>query len=112
MNIIKSVIVAALASTALVGAAYARDAGVFTVKLDAPVAERTQYITQNTIWTCEGDTCRARAQHAASVRACRQFVREAGARVVAYGPEGGELSADELARCNGDAAPITQQAAN
>ena len=112
MNIIKSVVVAALASAALVGAAYARDAGVFTARLEAPVAERTQYITQNTIWTCEGDTCRARAQHAASVRACRQFTRESGARVVAYGPEGGELSADELARCNGDAAPVTQQAAN
>lgn len=112
MNIIKSFVVAALASTALIGAAYARDAGVFTVKLDTPVAERTQYITQNTIWTCEGDTCRARAQHAASVRACRQFTRESGARVVSYGPEGGELTAEELARCNGDAAPVTQQAAN
>jgi len=41
MNIIKSIVVAALASTALVGAAYARDASVFTVKLDAPVAERS-----------------------------------------------------------------------
>ena len=112
MNIIKSALVAALASAALAGAAYARDGGVFTVKLDTPVAERTQYITQNTIWTCEGDTCRARAQHAASVRACRQFVREAGVRVSSYGPEGGELTADELARCNGDEAPVTQQAAN
>jgi hypothetical protein len=44
------------------------------------------------------------------VRACRQFVREAGVRVAAYGPEGGELSADELARCNGETPTV--QAAN
>ena len=111
MNVVKSILVAAIASTAFVGAAYARDNGVFTVKLEAPVAERTQYITQNTIWTCDGDTCRARAQHASTVRACRQFVRESGARVVAYGPEGGELSADDIASCNGET-PATLQAAN
>lgn len=110
MNVLKSILVAAIASTAFVGAAYARDGGIFTVKLEAPVAEQTQYITQNTIWTCDGDTCRARAQHASTIRACRQFVREAGVRVIAYGPEGGELTADELARCNGDTA--TLQAAN
>jgi hypothetical protein len=45
-----------------------------------------------------------------SVRACRQFARESGARVVSYGAEGDELTADEIARCNGEQAQ--QQAAN
>jgi hypothetical protein len=45
------------------------------------------------------------------VRACRQFVRESGARVVAYGPAGDELSAEEIARCNGEA-QVTHQARN
>jgi hypothetical protein len=101
MTVLKSFAVAAIASAAFVGAAYARDA-VFTVKIETPVAEATRYIASNTIWSCEGDTCQARPNHAASVRACRQFVRESGARVISYGPEGGELSAEEIARCNGD----------
>jgi hypothetical protein len=109
MQILKSFAVAIIASATLAGAAYAREA-VFTVKIEAPVAETTRYIASNTIWTCEGDTCLARPNHAASVRACRQFVRESGARVISYGPEGGELSADEIARCNGES--VTQAASN
>ena len=110
MNTARSIFFAALASVALAGPAFARDA-VFTVKLEAPVAEQTRIIAQNTIWTCEGDTCLARPGHASNVRSCRQFVREAGIRVSAYGPEGDSLTADELARCNG-AATATQQARN
>lgn len=109
MHTLKSIAVAVLASVAFVGAAYARDA-VFTIKIEAPVAETTQFIASNTVWICEGDTCRARPNHASSVRACRQFVRESGARVISYGPEGGELSADEIARCNGQES--SQQASN
>lgn len=107
---VRSLAIALLASASFAGAAYARDA-VFTVKLEAPVAEQTRVIAQNTVWTCEGDTCRARPSHASSVRACRQFAREIGARITSYGPEGDELTADEIARCNGEAS-ATQQAAN
>jgi len=103
MSVLRSIMIAALASVSFAGAAYARDA-VFTVKIDGTAAER-QVIAQNTVWTCEGDTCRARPNHDSSVRACRQIARELDARIVAYGPEGDELTADELARCNGDAVP-------
>lgn len=106
----RSIFVAAILFAGLASPAYAQG-DVFTVKLEAPVAERTQIITQNTIWTCEGDTCRARADHASTVRACRQFVRELGARVTSYGPQDDELTADEIARCNG-VAPATQTAQN
>lgn len=106
----RSLTIALLASISFAGAAYARDPA-FTVKLEAPVAEETRVIAQNTLWTCAGDTCRARPHHASSVRACRQFVRESGRRVTAYGPEGDELTAGEIARCNGET-PVTQQATN
>jgi predicted TIM-barrel enzyme len=109
MSAAKSILVAAVLSMGFIGAASARDA-VFTVKLEQPVAEQTRVIAQNTIWTCNGDTCRARPDHAATVRSCRQFVRELGARVTAYGPEGDELTAEQLARCNGDSS--TEQARN
>lgn len=105
----RSVVLSAIASVLLVGPAFARDP-IFTVKIEAPLASGERVIAQNTVWSCSGDTCRARPNHSASVRACRQFVRESGARVVAYGPEGGELSADEIARCNGET--TTQQARN
>lgn len=112
MYVAKTILIAALASFALAGTgvAFARDA-VFTAKLEAPVSEQTRIIAQNTIWTCNGDTCLARPSHASTVRSCRQFVHEAGARVISYGPEASPLSADEIARCNGDA-PATQQAVN
>jgi hypothetical protein len=111
MSVIRSFLVAAVVSAGLTAPAFARDP-VFTLKLSAPVAEQTQVIAQNTLWNCDGDTCRARADHAVSVRACRQFVREAGdVRIVSYGTEGRELSADEIARCNGETV-ATQQAQN
>jgi hypothetical protein len=111
MSVIRSLLVAAVISAGLTAPAFARDP-VFTLKLAAPVAEQTLVIAQNTLWNCDGDTCLARAGHAVSVRACRQFVREAGdVRIVSYGTEGRELSADEIARCNGETV-ATQQAQN
>ena len=107
----KTLFAAALLSASLFsGAAYARDP-VFSAKLAAPVAETTRLIAQNTIWTCAGDTCLARPNHAATVRACRQFVREAGAPVLAYGPADRPLTDEELGRCNANA-PQAQQARN
>jgi hypothetical protein len=110
MSVVRSLMIAAVLSAGLAAPALARDP-VFTIKLQAPLAEPTRVIAQNTIWNCEGDTCSARPSHAATVRSCRQFVREAGdVRVIAYGPQGDELSADEIARCNGETQ--TQQAQN
>lgn len=103
----KTMLAAAILGASFTGAAFARDE-VFTVRLAAP-AEQSRVIAQNTVWSCEADTCVASPTHAATVRACRQFVRESGQRVVAYGPESAPLSADDLARCNG-VQPGTQQA--
>lgn len=102
MSAVRSIVIAAIASVSFIGAAHARD--IFTVQVEGAAASR-QIIAQNTVWTCEGDTCRARPNHDVSVRACRQIARELGARVVSYGSEGRALSADELARCNGETAP-------
>lgn len=58
-----------------------------------------QIVARSTVWTCEGDTCRARPNHAVSVSACRAFVREAGP-VTAYGTERRQLTAEQLTACN------------
>lgn len=108
MSAIRSIVLAAVISAGFTGAAFARDP-VFTIKLDAPVAEQTRVIANNAVWSCEGDTCLARPTHAATVRACRQFVRESGARVISYGSEADQLTAEEVARCNGDTETVQAQ---
>jgi hypothetical protein len=108
MSIVRSFVLAAVISAGLAAPAFARDP-VFTIKLEAPVAEQTRVIANNAVWSCDGDTCFARPAHEATVRACRQFVRESGARVSSYGSETDQLSADELARCNGDSATVQAQ---
>jgi len=108
MNAVRTIALAVALSVGFAGAALARNP-VFTATLDTP-SQQTRVIAQNAIWNCEGETCVARADHAVSVRACRQLVRETGGRVTAYGSEARQLSADELARCNGET--ITQQASN
>jgi hypothetical protein len=109
MNAVRTIALAAALSMGFAGAAFARDP-VFTATLDT-ASQEARVIAQNAIWNCEGATCVARASHAVSVRACRQLVRETGGRVLAYGNETRQLTADELARCNGESA-ATQQAAN
>lgn len=109
MNAVRSIALAAALSMGFAGAAFARDP-VFTATLDS-ASQEARVIAQNAIWNCEGATCVARADHAVSVRACRQLVRETGGRVLSYGTEARQLTADEIARCNGDAT-ATQQASN
>lgn len=105
MNALRSIVAAAVISAAFVAPAMARD--LYTIKLSAPVAEQTRIIALNTIWDCNGDTCLARADHGVNVRSCRQFVRQAsGLRIASYGDATEQLSAAEVARCNGE----TQQA--
>lgn len=108
MNAVRTLALAAALSMGFASTALARDP-VFTATLDTPSAE-ARIIAQNAIWNCEGATCAARAEHAVSVRACRQLVRETGGRVLSYGTEERQLSADEIARCNGDALPATESA--
>jgi hypothetical protein len=109
MSAVKTFLAAALLAASFAGVAYARDE-VFTAKLAAPVAAQTQVIALNTLWRCDGDTCLARPTHGANVRSCRQFVHQVGTQVTAYGSAERQLTADELARCNGEAP--TQSAQN
>jgi hypothetical protein len=110
MSAFRSVLLAAVITASFSGAAFARDA-VFTAKIGTPVSTQTRVIADNAIWNCSGDTCSARPTHAVSVTACRQLARQAGSRITAYGSEERQLTDQEIASCNGDAAAI-QQARN
>ena len=99
---------AAVFAASFAGAAFARDT-VVTATLQAPSAD-ARIVADSAIWNCADATCRAIPQHAVSVHGCRDFARRSHARVTAYGSDERQLSADELARCNGDAASSTLQA--
>ncbi|MDX2238474.1 MAG: hypothetical protein NW203_13005 [Hyphomonadaceae bacterium] len=98
---IRTILAAAALAALAASPAIARDRE-FSAKLSVPVAEHTRVVAERTVWQCEGDTCRAVADHPATVRTCRSFVREAGP-VTAYGFAGSELNADQLAQCNASA---------
>ena len=106
----KTIVLAAIFGAGLSGAAFARDQ-VFTARLAQPAAA-ARLIANSAVWNCEGDTCVARSTQGASVRACRQFVGEAGVAVIAYGADDAQLNEEELTRCNAAIAQTVQQARN
>jgi hypothetical protein len=85
-------VAAALVGVSFASAAEAREQ-VISARLTAPITA-TRVIADNSIWTCAGDSCQARAS--ASVHSCRQFVREANALVVSYA----DLTQEQIAACN------------
>ena len=97
----RTILAAAAFASLAATPALARDRD-FSARLATPVSEHTRVIAERTVWQCEGDTCRAVADHPSTVRTCRSFVREAGP-VTAYGFAGGELNAEQLAQCNASA---------
>jgi hypothetical protein len=111
MFAIKAAAAAAVLSAVFAGAAFARSE-VFTARLQSP-SPSERIIAQSTVWQCASDRCVARPEHAASVRACRAFVREAGP-VTGYGPENAPLTSEQIAACNQAArtGPSAQQARN
>ncbi len=99
---------ATLFALGFAGVAFARDT-VVTATLQAPAAAE-RVVADSAVWNCADASCHAIPEHAVSVHSCRDFVRRSHARVTAYGSDDRQLSADELARCNGDAATSTMQA--
>jgi hypothetical protein len=104
---IRTIFAAAVLAASFASVAAAHDA-VVTAQLQG-AASQTQIIADSAVWNCADTACRAVPSHTISVRGCREFVRNAHVRVTAFGTDGRQLSADELARCNGEA-PSTLQA--
>ena len=63
---------------------------------------RDTIIVEETVWKCDGDTCRGRVFDTPLLRAraCRSIARYAGG-VTRFATASGELAPEELARCNG-----------
>lgn len=69
-----------------------------TAKLDAPRRE----VINGVIWNCREDTCTGLVDGARPLHTCKKVAKEFGA-VSKFATPKGELSADDLQRCNATA---------
>ena len=80
--------------------AYAQPAAKgYTATLAAPVEAPTRQVINGVLWKCEGDSCSAPLDGSSPATACAKAVRKLGAFTRFATPKG-ELSADQLQRCN------------
>ena len=78
----------------------ARPAGAFSAQLTAPVSEPRRELLGEQVWRCAGDSCSARFDGSHPQRTCARVVQVFGP-VVRFASPAGELSGEQLARCNG-----------
>ena len=90
--------IAACAAFGLAGTAMAGTA--FTATLETPMTEAEQIVAAKSVWECADATCEAELNRkSATVRTCKQVVKEVGA-LAAFQSENGALSEEDLAKCN------------
>lgn len=91
----------ALAGTVVSPAHAAPRGGAYTVALSAALAEPREDIIDGVLWKCSSDQCSAQATGSRPVMVCTRVARKFGP-VASFTSPQGDLSADELARCNGN----------
>jgi hypothetical protein len=74
--------------------------GSYVAALTAPLAEPREDIVDGMLWKCTGDRCSAPAKGSRPVLVCGRVAKKFGAVSRFTSPQG-ELSAEELVRCNG-----------
>jgi hypothetical protein len=79
---------------------HAATAGAYSVSLATPLAAAKREIIDGAMWRCEGDRCTAAANGERAMPVCGKVARKFGPVARFAGPQG-ELSPEQLARCNG-----------
>ena len=83
------------------GPAMARENAIhFRAELAQPATE-TRVVAAGTGWSCKGTRCVARKGPSRPVVTCTKLVREVGI-ITSFTSKGVPLSAEKLARCNGE----------
>ncbi|WP_419807446.1 CC_3452 family protein [Sphingomonas sp.] len=98
---------AAVAVIAMLGqAAIAAEPVPVRATLTAPLAAPLRVSSSAATWTCTGVSCTGPASNArlGDARGCRELAKAAGA-VASYSGAGGEMAAEDLAKCNKAAKP-------
>ena len=71
----------------------------YSVALASPLAAPAKQILNGVLWRCDGDACTGAADGSRPVLACTRVAQTFGPVARFTGPRG-DLSADDLARCN------------
>lgn len=74
----------------------------YTAKLATGLQAPKQKVVNGVVWSCTGDSCAGPIDGARPVNTCLQVVKAFGP-VSSFATPKGELSADDLKRCNGAA---------
>jgi hypothetical protein len=80
----------------------AQAAGAYTAKLEAPLSEQRREVLAGSAWRCAGDTCTGTDNGSAPVNNCARVARTFG-KVTSFATPRGELSAEQLEKCNAKA---------
>jgi hypothetical protein len=71
----------------------------YTAKLSTALSAPKQKVVNGVVWSCTGDSCSGPVDGARALNTCFQVVKNFG-QVSSFATPKGELSAEELQRCN------------
>jgi len=71
----------------------------YNAKLTAAIAAPQDKVVNDVVWKCAGDSCSGAIDGSRAINTCAKVVKAFGKVQSFTGPKG-ELSADDLARCN------------
>lgn len=94
------ILLSALVLGSALGPAQAAPRGIYVVALAAPLARPRQEIVDGVLWKCAGERCAAASEGSRALLVCQRVAKIFGA-VARFTMPNGELSSEDLSRCNG-----------
>ncbi|MGE3690633.1 MAG: hypothetical protein AB7F98_04560 [Novosphingobium sp.] len=73
--------------------------GAYAATLSSPLPQPRREIVDGAVWRCDADRCAAPASGARAITVCTKVSRKFGP-IARFSTPQGELTAEELARCN------------
>lgn len=92
-------VVGTLASFAVTAGPAHAGTAAYSAKLSSALAAPKQKVVNGVVWSCTGDSCGGPVDGARPVNTCAQVVKAFG-KVSSFATPKGELSAEDLQRCN------------
>ena len=89
----------ALAAMIVGQPAHASSRGSYVAALTAPIATPRQEIVGGVLWKCAGERCAAPADGSRPLLVCQRVAKAFG-QVARFTAPSGELSSEDLSRCN------------
>lgn len=99
MNSIRIALTAMVGIAAAASPAQAMASGSYTASLATPLSQARQEIVDGVLWKCSEDRCAAPAKGSRPVLVCARVAKAFGP-VARFATPEGDLSPDDLTRCN------------